>query len=365
MELALAMAITTILLGAMTSAVLLASHALPDEDDLSERTAAAIATLDRISSDLALATSFIAAESSRVRFNVPDRGHGDPGLEKIVYKWAGTPGDPLLLRYNACPNVTLCESVQEFSLEYVPKAKPLQHTPRVLLVVNDSNALESQESDKLDLIESWGFPVEVITDDESADTYTAMLSTSDVMYISETVLSSDMVETPYDTDRGIVTEEAYLYDELGISETAHTTYGNHFFWVADNTHEITAGLKTGAVQVFEFFMKHTYADGALAPGAQVLSQWPGYDPTTVVIEVGAELWGGGQAGARRVGLLWGYTDFDVNGLTDVGHRLVRRAIVWAAAPVGISSIRITLQLDADASSRLQTQVQLVNLPEVS
>ena len=48
-----------------------------------------------------------------------------------------------------------------------------------------------------------------------------------------------------------------------------------------------------------------------------------------------------------------------------GQTLMRRAVVWAAAPVGISGVKITLQVGSDPSGRVETQVQLLNLPEVS
>ena len=69
-ELVVSMSILTILVGGMASAVLVASHALPDENDLSERKAAAAEAVERISHDLALATAFVAAEPDTVEFTV-------------------------------------------------------------------------------------------------------------------------------------------------------------------------------------------------------------------------------------------------------------------------------------------------------
>ena len=62
-------------------------------------------------------------------------------------------------------------------------------------------------------------------------------------------------------------------------------------------------------------------------------------------------------------LPWGRQVFDINSLNTDGKTIMRRSIMWAAAPVGISGVRITLQVGSDPSSRVETQVQLLNLPE--
>jgi hypothetical protein len=42
---------------------------------------------------------------------------------------------------------------------------------------------------------------------------------------------------------------------------------------------------------------------------------------------------------------------------------MRRSIVWAAAPVGIGSVKISLQVGPDLSGRAETLVQVFNVPE--
>ena len=155
-ELVVSLAIMTVLLGAMTSAVLMASRALPDEEGLPERTTAAIAATERISRDLALATSITLADEHAVEFTVPDRGHGDAGPETIEYTWSGVAGDPLEFSYNACDAITLCEDVQEFSLGYTSKTKTLAGAPRVLLVVDDADKPDAADTARRSAMESWG-----------------------------------------------------------------------------------------------------------------------------------------------------------------------------------------------------------------
>ena len=103
--------------------------------------------------------------------------------------------------------------------------------------------------------------------------------------------------------------------------------------------------------------------GQLAPGLQVLAEAGGL-AELAVLDVGAKNYGGGTAKGRRVKLPWGEAEFDINSLNANGETIMRRAIVWAAAPVrGISGVRITLQVGSDPSGRVDTQVQLLNVPE--
>ena len=113
----MSLAVTTILLGGLTSAMLLATQALPDDRRPAEATIAASETADRIVAELAYALSFSERSANAVAFTVADRnGDGDP--ESIRYAWSGTPGDPLTYEYNGSAAVNLLENVREFSLAY-------------------------------------------------------------------------------------------------------------------------------------------------------------------------------------------------------------------------------------------------------
>jgi len=83
----------------------------------------------------------------------------------------------------------------------------------------------------------------------------------------------------------------------------------------------------------------------------------------VAVDAGGTLVGGAKAPARRVSMPWGTSAFDFNTVTAAGLTLMRRSIVWAATPRGIGAVKITLQLGSDPSGRVETQVQLLNVPE--
>ncbi|MFH0980185.1 MAG: type II secretion system protein, partial [Planctomycetota bacterium] len=125
-ELVVSMAIMTILGLAMASAVLIASHALPKEDDPSERTAAAVEASEALAGDLVTAITITQAGPNVIEFIVPDRGHGAAGPETIRYAWSGTPGDPLTWQYNGGAAITIAEPVEAFSLAYTTEAGALK-----------------------------------------------------------------------------------------------------------------------------------------------------------------------------------------------------------------------------------------------
>ncbi len=84
----------------------------------------------------------------------------------------------------------------------------------------------------------------------------------------------------------------------------------------------------------------------------------------MVIEFNGELYGGGQAAARRVKLPWGGAGFAFASVNSAGLELMRRSIIWAAAGPTCTAIQIQLQGALDSSQRVVTQVQILNRPEL-
>ncbi|MCH8963813.1 MAG: prepilin-type N-terminal cleavage/methylation domain-containing protein [Planctomycetes bacterium] len=121
LELVMSLAVTAILMGGLTSAMLLATQALPDDRRPAEATVAATETANRIAFELAYALSFSERSAHAIAFTVADRdGDGDP--ESIRYEWSGTPGDALTYEYNGSAAVNLLASVRGFSLTYEVEA---------------------------------------------------------------------------------------------------------------------------------------------------------------------------------------------------------------------------------------------------
>lgn len=366
-ELFASMTIMVILMGAMTSTILIASHAIPDSEDVAVKKSDAMDVVDQMAGELFYATSITEETASAVTFTVADRGHGSVGPELIRYEWSGTPGDPLTRQYNSETVVTVCEEVKQFSLEFVRHAKPLFGPPRVLLFVDDDMAPTAQDEAKRQMIESWGFTVQVLGASRGVAEQQVALQSADVVYLAQAP-SGAPVTVPallgQSLGVGIVCEEQMLFREVGISQSSN--------WVSldsidilDNTHEITQPFALGTLQIFSTIDDGVSSLQAVAPGGQVLATDGAlsYD-MLVAIEVNADLYGGGKAPSRRVSLPWGDNDFDFNGVTADGLTLMRRAIVWAAAPIVYSGVRIVLKLTGNGK-RIRTEVQVFNTPTVN
>ncbi len=118
MELLVSVAVMSVIMVGLGSAILLASHALPDGDSPLDAMLEAGTITGHITADLRYATSFSERSLNAVEFTVPDRNHGDVGPEVIRYEWSGTAGDPLIRMYNNGEGTTVADDVYEFQIKY-------------------------------------------------------------------------------------------------------------------------------------------------------------------------------------------------------------------------------------------------------
>lgn len=117
LELTLSLVITAIILGALTSAMLLASQIIPEDDGPAEATITANEIAQQIAGELYYAQSFTERSASQVKFRVADRD-GDLEQERIQYAWSGNPGDPLTREYNDGDSADVLDNVQHMELTY-------------------------------------------------------------------------------------------------------------------------------------------------------------------------------------------------------------------------------------------------------
>jgi prepilin-type N-terminal cleavage/methylation domain-containing protein len=124
-ELVTALAIVSVLILGMGSAMLVASRAAdPDNRPGAVHTTAEAAA--RLARDLAFATTFTERSALAVTFTVADRT-GDAAPETIRYAWAGSAGDPLTRQYNGNTAETVLDDVRELALAY--DIKTVTETP--------------------------------------------------------------------------------------------------------------------------------------------------------------------------------------------------------------------------------------------
>jgi len=116
-EVVTSLAISSILLVAIGSAMVLASRALPTADSTATATLTAANAVDKIAAELRFALQITERTSTALRFTIPDRD-GDGNAEVIRYTWNGSPGAPLTRQYNSTAAVTLIDGVQSIDLNF-------------------------------------------------------------------------------------------------------------------------------------------------------------------------------------------------------------------------------------------------------
>ena len=129
-EMVVSLTITSIILGACGSIVLLASRVIGiSAAGPAVSTAAADAAASQVAADLKVALAITERTATAVTFTVPDR-NGDSLPETLRYAWAG-PGSPLTRQYNGqpVPAASIADNVQDFSITYFERTTGLPPLP--------------------------------------------------------------------------------------------------------------------------------------------------------------------------------------------------------------------------------------------
>jgi hypothetical protein len=334
LEMVLAMAAATILLGGMASTIFLAGRSLDINDSTTIDTLEAGETLGDVTVDLQNASSFTERAATAVTLTTPDRD-GDDLPETIRYAWSGTAADPLMIQCNGGAASTLISDVQDLNFTYATRlvvgtgfAKGIMDNANLLFVVTSATSPTIQETARQALFESWYFAVTRIDVNASQTEFDAAAAINDVAYISEDVLSSDLNTKLRDAALGVVNEEQALNDEFGTSSSGATRTKSHID-IVDDTHYITSGFSIGSHQIYSWNVEAIVITGTVARDLQVLGKY-GNDNTLAVLESGDKLYDNDKAAGRRVQLPWGGNSFDVTALNEDGLLLMRRAVEWAA-----------------------------------
>jgi len=124
-ELVIATAMSTILVGGLASSLLIANKAfLQDTTPAADASRSAL-VLSQLAADLRHATKFTERTAAAVTFLVPDR-NGDGSPETIRYSWSGTPGHSLLYQYNTDAAIAIAANVQQFDLSAITRLIPAE-----------------------------------------------------------------------------------------------------------------------------------------------------------------------------------------------------------------------------------------------
>jgi len=223
-----------------------------------------------------------------------------------------------------------------------PKAPP-GATPLLLVVVDDTS-LTDQEITKIGLVESWGFDVSIIDEDDTQGEFDTALANAAVVFVTEDVAPGNVNTKLTGAIIGVVTEEVGLTDELGFSDGFSMASGTQL--TIDNDYFLTSPLPSGPVTLLTESEPMAYLTGNVAPGIQSPGT-SGSGLALVALEAGANSTIGATAG-RRVLLPWGGDSMDVNHLNANGLSVFQRALDWAADPGGATTSIYILSTDSPA-----------------
>lgn len=127
-ELVVGIVSAAILMTGIASAIMIASRALPAPNKPAEALMNAYQAVEQFVSDAACAVSVSSRTATGVEFLVPDRD-GDGSDDAIRWSWSGTSGQPLIRSYNAKAPVTILEQTHQFQLNYVIRSETEQPPP--------------------------------------------------------------------------------------------------------------------------------------------------------------------------------------------------------------------------------------------
>ncbi len=370
LEMLISLSIVGLVLGGLASAVLVASHALPDRQPELSRRRAATEALNQLASDLAFATTVSAISNVAVTFTVADRGHGGAGAETISYSWSGVEGDPLTRTYNSNAALTLVEGVKSLTLTPATGVREISGPPRVLVMVGAVPILASSDDEtRKNLLLSWDFTVTEIDDADTLANFNTAAAAADVIYVGEDASWLVGWNKWYNIGRGVVIEETVAIGSYQMAG-AFGPLTDSTVQISNNTHPITALLAlnasvsiTTSSQLLNEVHESTVADHAVALATKVASP----KVRMLALEHAGTQTDGEAARARRVVMPWGgesllAINFPFSSLTADSKTLLRRALTWAAARVVLQRVRVQLEL-TDGLTPLETEVLLLAAPE--
>jgi hypothetical protein len=140
-----------------------------------------------------------------------------------------------------------------------------QGSGNVLMVVQDKTNPDTHETSQQALLESWGYSVELISEDESQAAFNIAFVNNDVVYMTGSAIATTVGTKLTTAFIGVVSNNGGLNDELGISTSKARPIGTGID-VTDTSHYITAPFATGGLPVYTAAMMGHTVPGTLAPG---------------------------------------------------------------------------------------------------
>ncbi|MGI9203362.1 MAG: DNRLRE domain-containing protein, partial [Woeseiaceae bacterium] len=136
----------------------------------------------------------------------------------------------------------------------------------ILLVVGNSASPSGMDSDRKLVMESWGYAVTLIDDNESQVDLEIAAAANDVIYVSDSISDGDLGDKLTLTRLGIVSESGGKLDDFGFTGNPMSTVSYDQYTATDGTHYITEPLGGGAAVLFTEYLTMPLFSGLPAPG---------------------------------------------------------------------------------------------------
>ncbi len=355
-ELVASVAAMSVLMGGIGSAMLLASHALPDGKASGDALLRGYRTAEQIVGELYCAETFTLRTATAVEFTVADRDD-DASPETIRYEWSGTAGDPLTRRYNGATAVDVLPDAYEFDLTYEVTTTSETTTQTGISYVNDMllasfdgwEGVPPTPKDTPVNVTNWVSEYFQVTG-APADATELVFTTANVM-----ARTNDMAMPPdgmsvgiYRTSGGVTPAATPITADTGVFPISGMMYA----WAEASFPGVTITdladqeycLVLKGVATTPFWAQYYYAQGAPADG--MVQTWT---------SDGGGKWDPRASAQNKQDLrFYVYGSFTIDGTTEV---TVDRYFVQA--------VRLALRAGTDTMAHLETDVQVLNAVEVA
>ena len=138
-ELIISIAISAILMVGLSSAMFIALRASNTSSGPGDGALNANSVVVDMIAEIQYAQSITEQTATAINVTVPDQ-NSDTFPETIRYAWSGIPGDPLTRQYNSGTVANVVVDVNDFALEYVPSASPIDYVNVTLQVGSDGRS---------------------------------------------------------------------------------------------------------------------------------------------------------------------------------------------------------------------------------
>jgi hypothetical protein len=361
-ELVISSVSTMVLIGGLTSAIFVASRAAETDQTATVATFVGL-TLDEIATELRTAKAIIGKSADSITFTVDDRST-DSGTvdETIKYSWDDTT-DTLTRIYNNVSSTVLTD-IHSFALAYT--VQPASSNKRILFLQGDVVGTDATyDNFRVQKMEDWGFTVirkTIVAATTESELETAA-STVDAIYVSTTVVHSNLGTKLKSTSKGVILEELRAAEAFELTGEQSAQYTSNSIKIADNTHYITSTFNSGPLSIATTSVPLQKLDSDIAAGMKVYGKTEtGSSVTLAIADTGALLDDNTQSEGPRICVPWGGDGINPANLSADGLTLWRRSLDWITGTQVLTSIDLSVQVASSEGPVIQTRAEMIGRP---